>query len=68
MTSAEVVTVAIALAAIITVVQFESLCLRDLAATHDADLQYLTRTGWLVCILLAIPVGGILYLYRGKLR
>ena len=36
-------------------------CLRDLAATRDADLQYLTRTGWLACTVLAIPVGGIFY-------
>lgn len=67
MTSAEVVAVAVVFAAI-TVVRFESFCLRDLAATRDGDLRYLTRTGWLACILVAIPVGGILYLYRGKLR
>jgi hypothetical protein len=68
MTSSEVVTVVVVLAAVITVVRFETVCVRDLAGTRDADLQYLTRAGWLVCILFAIPVGGILYLYRGKLR
>jgi hypothetical protein len=68
MTSAEVVTVVLVLAAVLVVVRFETFCLRDLAATREGDLQYLTRTGWLACILIAIPVGGILYLYRGKLR
>ncbi|MEO6998141.1 MAG: hypothetical protein ABI112_08660 [Terracoccus sp.] len=61
-------TVALVVAAVITVVRFESFCLRDLARARDADLQYLTRKGWLACILFAIPVGGIVYLYGGKLR
>ncbi len=57
---------AIAAAAIVTIVRFEVLCLRDLADTPDADLRYLTRTGWLTAIVLAIPIGGIAYLYNGR--
>lgn len=68
MTSAETVAVVVVLVAVITVVRFEMFCLRDLAGTRDADLRHLTRKGWLACILFAIPVGGIVYLYRGKLE
>lgn len=68
MTSAQVVTVPLVVAAVLAVIRFERFCLRDLGATRDVDLQYLTRTGWLACILFAIPVGGIVFLYRGKLR
>jgi DMSO reductase anchor subunit len=59
---------ALVIAALIMVSRFEMLCLRDLAQTADADLQYLTRQGWMLLILLVIPLGGIMYLYRGKAR
>jgi len=59
---------ALVLAALIMVVRFEMFCLRDLAQTSDAGLQYLTRQGWIVLIVVAIPLGGIAYLYGGKTR
>ena len=59
---------AVALVAVVVVaaLRFEVFCLDDLAGTPDVQLQYLTRSGWLVLIVLCIPLGGILYLYRGK--
>ena len=57
---------ALAFAAFILVARFEVFCLRDLAQTSDADLQYLTRQGWMALIVVAIPLGGIMYLYGGK--
>jgi NADH:ubiquinone oxidoreductase subunit 6 (subunit J) len=68
MTTQEAVILVVVVGAVIAVARFELFCMRDLAGTRDADLQYLTRTGWFACILLAIPLGGILYLYRGKTR
>jgi hypothetical protein len=59
---------AFVIAALIMVVRFEMFCLRDLAQTVDADLQHLTRQGWIVLIVLAIPLGGMVYLYGGKAR
>jgi hypothetical protein len=57
---------ALVFAALVMLSRFEMFCLRDLAETADADLQYLTRQGWMLLILLVIPLGGIMYLYRGK--
>lgn len=51
---------------VIVVVRFERLCLDDLAGTPDVELQLFSRTGWLVLIVFFIPVGGVLYLHRGK--
>jgi uncharacterized membrane protein YjgN (DUF898 family) len=56
------------IAAVIIVARFEMFCLRDLTQTADSDLQYLTRQGWIVLIVVAIPLGGIVYLYREKIR
>lgn len=59
---------AVALVAVVVVaaLRFEVFCLDDLAGTPDVRLRYLTRAGWLVLIVLCIPLGGVLYLYRGK--
>lgn len=54
------------LAAVGVVARFEMFCLRDLAHTGDADLNYLTRAGWIAVIAVVIPLGGIAYLYCGK--
>ena len=62
------VVTAIIVAAIVSIARFELLCLRDLADTPDAELRYLTRTGWLAAIVLAIPIGGIAYLFNGRTR
>jgi hypothetical protein len=51
---------------VVAVLRFEVFCLDDLAGTPDVQLRYLTRAGWLVLIVLCIPLGGILYLYQGK--
>jgi hypothetical protein len=52
--------------AVLVIVRFELFCLRDLARRNDQQLRYLTRTGWLVAIVLVIPIGGICYLYYGR--
>ena len=52
--------------AVLVIVRFELLCLRDLAQRNDQQLRYLTMTGWLVVIVLVIPVGGICYLGHGR--
>ncbi len=51
---------------VLLVVRFEVFCLRDLARRSDRELRYLTRTGWLVVIVLVIPLGGIGYLCYGR--
>jgi hypothetical protein len=54
--------------AVALIARFETFCLRDLANTPDARLQVLTRTGWFVAIVVAIPIGGIAYLCSGRRR
>ena len=61
-----VAAVALVVLIVVAVVRFEVFCLDDLAETPDVRLQYLSRAGWLALILLCVPFGGILYLYRGK--
>jgi hypothetical protein len=51
-----------------TVARFAVFCLTDLARTEDWQLRYFTRKGWVIFILLSIPLGGILYLVYGKAR
>jgi len=58
----------IAAAAVIAVVRFERLCLGELADTADVELQLFTRQGWTALIVLAIPLGGIAFLYAGRIR
>ena len=48
------------------IVRFEVRCLSDLASTPDHRLRVLDRQGWLVCILVLVPVGGMLYLLFGR--
>jgi hypothetical protein len=66
--AATLAVIAIAAAAAVVVVRFELLCFRELAATSDDELRYLTRPGWIVVIGFSIPVGGILFLYCGRAR
>jgi hypothetical protein len=54
--------------AVLAVTRFETLCFKDLAQRRDDELNYLTRGGWTVAIALAIPLGGICYLYFGRSR
>jgi hypothetical protein len=63
-----ILVVAVVITAAAVIARFEGLCLRDLADTPDAELQYLTRAGWTAAIILAIPLGGIAYLYLGRIR
>jgi hypothetical protein len=49
-------------------VRFELFCFRELAMSGDDELLFLTRTGWIVVIGLSIPVGGLLFLFRGRAR
>ncbi len=57
-------TVAVVLAAIVVVVRFEVFCLTDIAEAEE--VRYLTKPAWAAICVLAIPVGGILYLIYGK--
>lgn len=50
------------------IVAFEVFCLRDLAKAHDDELLLLNRIGWAVVIVLAIPIGGLGYLFFGRAR
>jgi Phospholipase_D-nuclease N-terminal len=52
--------------AVVVALRFELLCLRDLAQRNEAELRYLTRTGWTIVIAFVIPIGGICYLYYGR--
>lgn len=58
--------VALVVVVLVAVARFEVFCLDDLAGTPDVQLRYLNRAGWVALIVLCIPLGGILYLYRGK--
>lgn len=60
--------IAVVSLAIVVVIRFEVFCLTDLARTSDAELRYLPRTTWIVVIACTIPIGGILYLYCGRVR
>jgi hypothetical protein len=60
--------IALVAAGLVVGVRFELLCFRQLAATRDDELRYLTRPGWIVVIAFSIPVGGILFLYCGRAR
>jgi hypothetical protein len=60
--------IAVVAAALVVGVRFEVFCFRQLAATRDDELRYLTRPGWIVVIAFSIPVGGILFLYYGRAR
>jgi hypothetical protein len=62
------VVAAVCAVAIVVLARFELLCVRDLRATPDARLRHLTRTGWLVVIVVVIPLGGLWYLLDGKQR
>lgn len=61
-----VVIAAAAIAAAVMAVRFVSFCLADLA--QATEVRYLTPQGWTVLIVLAIPLGGMLYLNYGKVR
>ena len=60
--------VAVLAGAAIAITRFELLCLRDLADTPDIELRYLSRSAWTAAILLAMPLGGLAYLYVGRDR
>lgn len=63
----ELIAVAV-VAAIVLVVRFEIVCLKDIARTPDSELRYFTRLGWIAICILSIPIGGMIYLMYGKRR
>jgi hypothetical protein len=62
------VVIALVAALVVVGVRFELFCFRELAATRDGELRYLTRPGWIAVIAFSIPVGGVLFLYCGRAR
>lgn len=65
---AVVVIAAFLVALLVAIRRFVLFCLDDLAEATDAELLYLSRPGWKAAIILVIPLGGIVYLYRGRMR
>lgn len=63
-----VVLLLMAIAAILVIARFEVFCIRDLLSADESELQLLPRSGWLVVIVLAIPLGGLAYLFYGRTR
>jgi hypothetical protein len=63
-----VVIVALVLVALVAIRRFVLFCLDDLAEATDAELMYLSRSAWTAAIILVIPLGGLAYLYRGRMR
>ena len=61
-----VVGAAVAVLVITVVVRFERACLQELADTPDAQLAYFSRQGWQLLIVFFIPLGGMLFLFRGR--
>ncbi len=47
-------------------VLFDGYCLSDLAQSRD--VRFLTRQAWALLILIAFPIGGVLYLGYGRVR
>jgi hypothetical protein len=60
------VSVLVALALLAVIARFDAVLLKDLAATPDHELNYLTRAGWVVAIVATFPIGPLLYLRIGK--
>lgn len=60
---------AILIAAVATVglvVWFDRRCLADLADTSDRELRHFDRGAWALIIVLAFPIGPMLYLMYAK--
>ena len=63
------VTAVLLVAVLVAVIlRLDWLLLKDLAATPDDQLLYLTRLGWAAAIVFSFPIGAILYLRFGKVR
>jgi hypothetical protein len=54
--------------AVVGVVRFETFCLGELGSTPDHQLGVLDRRGWVVLILVVVPLGGVLFLLYGRPR
>ncbi len=61
---AQVVVLLVVAVAVVAVVRFEVFCLSDIV--HAQRTRYLSRAGWAAVCLVTIPIGGILYLYLGR--
>lgn len=69
MTTAQYAVVALIIAvAVVMVLRFLVFCISDINATPEAQLQYLSRAGWIAVCVLSIPVGALVYLACGKRR
>ncbi len=51
---------------IAVVARFEQRCLQQLADTPDNELALFSRQGWIMLIVFFIPIGGMLFLLRGR--
>jgi hypothetical protein len=63
---AQLVVLLVVAVAIVAVVRFEVFCLADLV--HAEQTRYLSRAGWAAVCVISVPIGGILYLYLGRVR
>jgi hypothetical protein len=67
MSTAQYAVVALLVAvAVVLVLRFEIYCISDIRRAQAERL--LSREAWIAVCLLVIPVGGIAYLYRGRVR
>ena len=55
-----------AVAMLSLVVWFDRRCLADLAGTSDRELRHFDRGAWALIIVLAFPIGPMLYLMYAK--
>jgi hypothetical protein len=56
----------LAVAVVAVVARFEQRCLQLLADTPDSELAFFSRQGWFMLIVFLIPIGGMLFLLRGR--
>jgi hypothetical protein len=66
MTSSALVALVTAAAVTVVVVWFDHRCLADLAKADERELRYFNRNTWALIIVLAFPIGPMLYLRYGQ--
>ena len=54
--------------AVVAYLRYVSMLVKDINATPDAELQYLSRSGWIALCILMVPIGALIYLACGRRR